>query len=247
MKTGFVTRFNPTTNGPMHLGHVYIALFNEHTAHTNNGKFLVRFEDNQPNWVNIYGGRKGREYAMQCLDTLDWLGISVDDFAFQSDMDEQIFDIARSRHIPIPRYVWPYPFPLNPTRAHDSPPFEGWYGYTPFYTFCKVICDNIQGVTSLIRGDDLRAEYSLYMYFSEMLGMEQIMHYYMPRLQQYDGSELAKHMGSHPVSEYRKSGASPSAIIDLLSQSSLKVPADGWYLGNVRKEPKLVEEFASLS
>ena len=39
------TRFNPTPNGALHLGHVYNILFNEQFAHNNGGKFYVRFED----------------------------------------------------------------------------------------------------------------------------------------------------------------------------------------------------------
>ena len=40
-----ITRFNPSTNGGLHLGHIYALLVNERFAHDRDGMFYVRFDD----------------------------------------------------------------------------------------------------------------------------------------------------------------------------------------------------------
>ena len=39
------TRLNPTLNGTVHLGHLFTLLVNEYYAHSRNGKFFIRFDD----------------------------------------------------------------------------------------------------------------------------------------------------------------------------------------------------------
>ena len=248
VKFGHATRFNPTTNGGLHLGHVYIALFNEYEAHQNGEKFLVRFEDNQPEWVNIFGIPKSRQFAWDMVESLDWLQIGVDEYSYQSEMVDEVFEFARSRHAIVPRYTWPHAAPLNPTLANQMPPMVGhWYSYTPYFTFCKVILDHIQNVSVLIRGDDLRSEFTLYLHYADMLGIERPMHYYMPRLKMSDGSGLAKHLGALTINDYRRAGFDPDKLLDLLAESALKNPDDGWFVGNVKEYPRLVEELETLT
>jgi len=247
MKHGHTTRFNPTTNGALHLGHVYIALFNHYEAHSNGDKYYVRFEDNQPEWVNIYGKQQSRDFGTQMADSLEWLGIHADDYAFQSDMEEQALDFARLKQYPVPRYTWPHPAPLDPTKLQNLPPMIGdWYSYTPYFTYMKVIYDYLQGCSAIIRGDDLRSEFTLYLHYCDALELERPMHYYMPRLRQNDGGGLAKHKGARSIDDYRHAGANPEDILNLLAISSLQNPDAGWFLGNVKKEPRLVEAFAKL-
>ena len=45
------TRWNPTINGALHVGHLYSMLVNERFAHEQGGKFCVRFDDNNPPFV----------------------------------------------------------------------------------------------------------------------------------------------------------------------------------------------------
>ena len=245
---GHKTRFNPTTNGELHLGHVYIALFNATEAHTNGDEFIVRFEDNQPEWLAIYGIERSCDFAARMLDNLDWLGIRYDGYTLQSEMLEQVYTFASSKNAAVPAYTWPHPFPLDPTKSDRVPPMLGdWYSYTPFFTFCKVVLDNLQNIGALIRGDDLRSEFALYMHYCDMLGLSRPMHYYMPRLQENDGSGLAKQYGAKSITEYRKAGVKPGDILDLLAKSSLKDPDRGWFLGNVKRKPRLVKDFEKLS
>ena len=53
-----VTRFNPTANGPLHVGHIYSALINETLAGPA-GKFIVRIDYNCRYWWQRNGGPAG--------------------------------------------------------------------------------------------------------------------------------------------------------------------------------------------
>ena len=49
------TRFNPTANGRLYLGHLYIILLNKQAVEDNGGKFICRFDDDQDYWIERLG------------------------------------------------------------------------------------------------------------------------------------------------------------------------------------------------
>ncbi len=63
------TRFAPSPNGWLHLGHAYSALFSADTAKALGGHFLLRIED-------IDTGRCRPEYEQGIYDDLAWLGLT---------------------------------------------------------------------------------------------------------------------------------------------------------------------------
>jgi glutamyl-Q tRNA(Asp) synthetase len=65
------TRFAPSPNGSLHLGHAYAALVAHDLARGRGGEFLVRVED-------IDGPRSSAELAEEHLADLAWLGLSWD-------------------------------------------------------------------------------------------------------------------------------------------------------------------------
>lgn len=71
MPTAVVTRFAPSPNGEMHLGHAYAARLAHHAARKAGGRFLLRMED-------IDRARCRPEYEAQILDDLAWLGLDWD-------------------------------------------------------------------------------------------------------------------------------------------------------------------------
>lgn len=66
-----VTRFAPSPNGPLHLGHAFSAIVAHDRARAQGGRFLVRIED-------IDGARSRGEFARQHLADLSWLGLEWD-------------------------------------------------------------------------------------------------------------------------------------------------------------------------
>ncbi|MEJ2408239.1 MAG: tRNA glutamyl-Q(34) synthetase GluQRS [Novosphingobium sp.] len=73
-----VTRFAPSPNGPLHLGHAYAAVVAHDLARERGGTFRLRIED-------IDGERSRAEYTEEFLRDLEWLGLGWDgEVGFQS-------------------------------------------------------------------------------------------------------------------------------------------------------------------
>ena len=93
-----VTRFAPSPNGPLHLGHAFSALAAHDAARGKDGRFLVRIED-------IDGARSRSEFADMALADLAWLGLSADAIVRQSDrLDDHraALEMLRSRNLLYP-------------------------------------------------------------------------------------------------------------------------------------------------
>jgi glutamyl-Q tRNA(Asp) synthetase len=72
------TRFAPSPNGQLHLGHAYAALCAHDFARASGGRFLLRIED-------IDGTRSRAEHIEAIMTDLSWLGLDWDgDVVFQS-------------------------------------------------------------------------------------------------------------------------------------------------------------------
>ena len=72
-----VTRFAPSPNGPLHLGHAWSAIVAHDLAQERGGRFLLRVED-------IDGARSRPELADEFRADLAWLGLEWDEVPAQS-------------------------------------------------------------------------------------------------------------------------------------------------------------------
>lgn len=72
-----VTRFAPSPNGPLHLGHAFSAIAAHDLARARGGRFLLRIED-------IDGARSRPELAEEFRADLAWLGLEWEEVAPQS-------------------------------------------------------------------------------------------------------------------------------------------------------------------
>ena len=72
-----VTRFAPSPNGSLHLGHAYSAIVAHDIAAKRGGRFLLRIED-------IDGARSLPEKADEFRRDLEWLGLEWDEMPAQS-------------------------------------------------------------------------------------------------------------------------------------------------------------------
>lgn len=66
-----ITRFAPSPNGPLHLGHALSALYCHDLARATGGQFLVRIED-------IDAARSRAEHVAGALADLAWLGLDAE-------------------------------------------------------------------------------------------------------------------------------------------------------------------------
>jgi glutamyl-Q tRNA(Asp) synthetase len=72
-----VTRFAPSPNGPLHLGHAFSAIAAHDLAKARGGRFLLRIED-------IDGARSRPELADEFRADLAWLGLEWEEVPAQS-------------------------------------------------------------------------------------------------------------------------------------------------------------------
>lgn len=72
-----VTRFAPSPNGSLHLGHAYSAIVGHDLARARGGRFLLRVED-------IDGARSRPELAAEFRADLAWLGLAFEEVPAQS-------------------------------------------------------------------------------------------------------------------------------------------------------------------
>lgn len=72
-----VTRFAPSPNGPLHLGHAFSAIVAHDLARARGGRFLLRIED-------IDGARSRPELADEFRADLEWLGLEWEEASAQS-------------------------------------------------------------------------------------------------------------------------------------------------------------------
>ena len=85
-----VTRFAPSPNGSLHLGHAFSAIAAHDIAHQRGGRFLLRIED-------IDGERSLPEKAQEFRDDLAWLGLEWEEVPAQSTRLETY--AAAARHL----------------------------------------------------------------------------------------------------------------------------------------------------
>ncbi len=72
-----VTRFAPSPNGPLHLGHAFSAVMAHDLARESSGRFLLRIED-------IDGARSRPELVDDFRRDLEWLGLEWEEVPAQS-------------------------------------------------------------------------------------------------------------------------------------------------------------------
>ncbi len=82
-----VTRFAPSPNGPLHLGHAFSAIVAHDLARQGGGRFLLRIED-------IDGPRSRPELADEFRRDLEWLGLEWDEVPAQSTRLESYEQVA---------------------------------------------------------------------------------------------------------------------------------------------------------
>lgn len=226
------TRFNPTPNGNLHVGHLYLLLINEHTAHSSkNGVFTLRFEDTQPEWISCVGGKQ-KEYAEEMVSTVNKLNIKVDSVIYQSDPDVWycVTEFAKKHNLTVKQDYSPHKQAINTASGIEL------YSYTPGFTLQKVILDYLYGVTMLIRGEELATEYSLYEYYCDLMDIPHPLHIYLPRLQTCAGN-ISKTNGGYKVCEMLENGWSPEQVLDKLKMSCLKDTGGEWLISNIKEHP----------
>lgn len=229
-----VTRWNPSTNGPLHLGHIFTLLVNEHFSKSHGGKFYIRFDDNSPNILKMDEGYV-KEIIQGQLDDIDWLGIQHDGFSYQSKLKKDVeTKLKLHGHVPVDEQKFDHYLPVNIRLGMTFV----YYPYVPEQIVERVMMDNMLYVTHVIRGEDFSTEYSLYMYYCQKYFLPHPEFIFLPRLSGNKG-DISKTNGGYTIKELRGKGYSPDDVRRLLEKSCLYYPNNDWELYNIRPDPRI--------
>jgi len=233
------TRFNPTANGYLHLGHLYLALVNQHVAKRTGGKFIVQIDDNQDHWRQMYGQTKINHFVSELKRDLEWAGLEPSEYVIASEEEETNKEYCLNLAC----------LEMGPVASYPMANVNNWvtlYPFVPELTALKVAQDYRNKIDIVIRGIDLLTEFSLYAYFCKMLKFPLPRHHYIPLFKLND-----KPLSSNPmrgeisqklkVRDYREKGWNNRELIELMEETCLIVRLGGWDFENIQFDPGLFE------
>lgn len=97
----------------------------------------------------------------------------------------------------------------------------------PAYNLAVVVDDELQGVTQVVRGDDLRHITPSQIYLQSLLGFRKPEYVHLPLMVGPDGARLSKRHGDVTLADCLRLGFSTKAVSTALSRS-LEVGSNGW-------------------
>ncbi len=234
-----VVRFAPSPTGFLHVGGARTCLFNWLFAQVTKGKFILRIEDTDIK-------RSEKKYLDEILDSLQWLGMDWDELYHQSERFDiykeyakKLLDSAKAyreaeaiiyrvpKQIQIKFYdVLHGEIKIDTEQIKDQVLIKS--DGTPAYNFSCVVDDALMGLTHIIRGDDHISNTPKQIMLYEALGFKLPKFVHIPMILGEDRSRLSKRHGATSISEYRKEGYLPQAMVNYLSLL-------GWSPGNNRE------------
>lgn len=238
------TRFNPTVSGPLHAGHLYMALVNEVEAHSAGGKFIVRIDDTQGIWRHRLGKNLSEQYCADYQEQLNrFMKIDVWHRQSQLPRPEEIIGVSEFlKSLPKPQWFGG----TTQVEWKKESDQKSWQ-YSPYLTAEKVIWDFWESVNLLIRGDDLITEANLYDYFVEEIGLPRIQQVYISRLMSEDRKNtvsevdilrhgISKTFGAYKL-ETQINEFGVEKTLKLLKKSCLIDPDGEFLVENIKSNP----------
>jgi glutamyl-tRNA synthetase len=111
----------------------------------------------------------------------------------------------------------------------------------PAYNLAVVVDDHLQGVTQVVRGDDLLSSTPRHVYLQGILGLDVPEYVHVPLVLGGDGERLAKRHGSVTMTELSGRGARPADVLRALGRSLGLVVPDG--VGTARELLDAIDPF----
>ena len=223
-------RFAPSPTGNLHVGGSRTALFNWLYAKARKGKFILRIEDTDK-------ARSKKEYLDEILQSLSWLGFNWDEVYYQS----QRFGIYKECADKLLKAGAAYTeksehgeaviFRVAPQKIKINDLIRGEIEFdaeeikdqvliksdgTPTYNFACVVDDATMNITHVIRGDDHISNTPKQVLLYQALGFPIPEFAHLPLILWKEGGRLSKRTGATAISDYRKMGYLPQALVNYL-------------------------------
>ena len=228
-----ITRFNPTTNGPIHLGHVYTLLVNEQYAHAaGGGRFIIRF-DNTSSTIKLLSPQRLENIIRGQQADIEWLDIQVDEWQWEDRLLPDVIETLSNKAYPRCRDSL-RSLPYSVRFGGNWIPFP----YVPEETTRRVVMDAAVGITHVIRGEEFLTEVSLYSYMCEVLDFPIPEFMFLPRLRGLRG-DISKTNGGYTLAELRGCGYTARDIKEMLAKACLEYPYGSWALNNLKTAPRI--------
>ena len=220
-------RFAPSPTGFLHIGGARTALFNWMYAQSQNGQFILRIEDTDRE-------RSQKIYEEEILKSMQWLGLKWDELYRQSErfdlyrqyahklLDEgkafkdgeaiflkmisdqqiKIYDLIRDE----------ITFDSSTLKDQVLMKSDG----SPTYSFACVIDDALMEISHVIRGEDHISNTPKQLMIYQALGFKPPKFAHLPLILDDEKARLSKRAGAVAVSDYRKQGFLPQALVNYL-------------------------------
>ncbi|HBO97066.1 MAG TPA: glutamate--tRNA ligase [Candidatus Omnitrophica bacterium] len=218
-------RFAPSPTGYLHIGGARTALFNWMYARAQAGKFVLRIEDTDRQ-------RSRQEFVDEILESMRWLGLVWDELYYQSAR----FDIYRQQAQKLLDEGKAYKdgeavilkIPVQEIKIDDL--IRGEIAFdtatikdqvlmksdgSPTYSFACVVDDAAMAITHVIRGEDHISNTPKQIMIYQALGLKAPKFAHLPLIMGDDG-RLSKRTGAVAVTDYKKEGFLPEAIVNYL-------------------------------
>lgn len=257
--TKVITRFAPSPTGLLHAGAYRTAIFSYLFAKKNQGTFVLRIEDTDRE-------RSTKENEDNIMESLAWLGIQHDVFVRQSEnaprhkeiLEKMIADgfAYISKEEPkkeggrdsVIRFKNPnkkvsFDDVIRGTIEFDTTDLGDFVIAKsleePLFHLAVVADDFDAGITHVIRGEDHISNTPRQILIQEAIGAPTPAYAHLPMVLSTDRTKLSKRKGALALTEYKKRGYLPEAILNYISFI-------GWNPGDEREilsEADLINEF----
>jgi len=257
--TQVITRFAPSPTGLLHAGAYRTAIFSYLFAKKNGGKFVLRIEDTDKQ-------RSTKENEDNIMESLTWLGISHDEFVRQSEkagthkkyLEKMIIDgfaylskeevkkegdrdsVIRFKN---PNKKVSFEDMIRGTIEFDTTDLGDFViaksADEPLFHLAVVVDDFESGITHIIRGEDHISNTPRQILIQQAIGAPTPHYAHLPIVLATDRTKLSKRKGAFALTEYKKRGYLPEAILNYISFI-------GWNPGDEREimsETELIKAF----
>lgn len=218
-------RFAPSPTGYLHIGGARTALFNWLYARSQEGKFVLRIEDTDQ-------VRSKKEFEEEIMVSMKWLGFEWDELYHQSKR----FDIYREHAekliaadkaykegeaviLKIPQQEIKLFDLIRGEIIFDSATIKDQVlmksDGSPTYSFACVVDDALMEISHVIRGEDHISNTPKQLMIYQALGFKPPKFAHLPLIMGDEG-RLSKRTGAVAVSDYKREGFLPEALVNYL-------------------------------